>query len=93
MLLWLDDSSDEIMAVLPDNGNLLYAILYDKPFPKFQEMPAEDKFKLEMILEKVNKELFSKVCFSLYFYVSLSFCDSIALYLSAPFCLYVFLIF
>jgi hypothetical protein len=59
MLLWLDDSSDEIMAVLPDNGNLLYAILYDKPFPKFQEMPAEDKFKLEMILEKVNKELFS----------------------------------
>ena len=54
MLLWLDDHSEEIMAILPDDGNLLYAILYDKPFPKFQEMPAEEKFKLEMILEKVR---------------------------------------
>jgi hypothetical protein len=42
------------MAILPDDGNLLYAILYNKPFPKFQEMPAEEKFKLEMILEKVR---------------------------------------
>ncbi len=54
MLLWLDDHSEEIMAILPDDGNLLFAILYDKPFPKFQEMPAEEKFKLEMILEKVR---------------------------------------
>jgi hypothetical protein len=83
MLLWLDDSSDEIMAVLPDNGNLLYAILYDKPFPKFQEMPAEDKFKLEMILEKVNKDLFF-----LSLNVSVSVC--ILLSFSVCFCLYSF---
>ncbi len=55
MLLWLDNASNEIMAVvLPDSGNLLYAILFDKPFPNFQEMAAEDKFKMEMILEKVR---------------------------------------
>jgi hypothetical protein len=53
-MLWLDNYSEEIMAILPDDGNLLYAILYEKPFPKFQEMPAEEKFKLEMILEKVR---------------------------------------
>ncbi len=54
MLLWLDNASNEIMAVLPDSGNLLYALLFDKPFPNFQEMAAEDKFKMEMILEKVR---------------------------------------
>jgi hypothetical protein len=54
VLLWLDNASNEIMAVLPDSGNLLYAILFDKPFPNFQEMAAEDKFKMEMILEKVR---------------------------------------
>ncbi len=62
MLLWLDDRSEEIMAILPDDGNLLYAILYDKPFPKFQEMPAEEKFKLEMILEKVRQKYYNDSC-------------------------------
>ena len=53
IILHSNDRGD-IQGLLPSNQNLIFSILFNKPFAPFQEMPDDLKAKLRIILDEVN---------------------------------------